>query len=407
MRFLILLLLLLAIDGYAFVAIRQITQSWPDTAKYILYTVYWLTPFLALLFLATSLDAEIAEWNKNVYIYLRTFLFIAYVSKLLILPVLLIDDVRRLAGMVYQQFSSSPEGLNVGRSRFVSQAGIFLGAIPFLTLFYGLIRNPYRYKVFREKIKLPNLPKSLRGLRIVQISDIHSGSFTYKEPVRNAIQMINDLQPDLVFFTGDMVNNRADEMDRYIDVFDKIEARYGVYSVLGNHDYGDYEQWENAEAKRQNFEKLKNTHHVMGWNLLNNEHRLLNINDQSVAVIGVENYSAHPRFPKHGDLSKAYRGSEEAPLKLLLSHDPSHWEAQVTKEFNDINLTFSGHTHGFQFGIEIPGWIKWSPAQYLYREWAGLYQRGSQFLYVNRGLGFLGYPGRVGILPEITCVDLA
>ena len=246
----------------------------------------------------------------------------------------------------------------------------------------------------------------MRALKIVQISDVHAGSFTYKEPVRNAIDLINNEQADLVFFTGDLVNNTADEMDPYMDVFDKIRAKFGVFSVLGNHDYGDYVRWGSREERDANLERLKEVHKELGWNLLINEHRLIPIKGATVGVIGVENYSAKARFPKYGDLAAAYQGCE-ASLKLLLSHDPSHWEDQVIKDYKDIDITFSGHTHGMQFGIEIPGWIKWSPIKYMYKQWAGLYSQDKQFLYVNRGLGFLGYPGRVGILPEITVLELA
>jgi predicted MPP superfamily phosphohydrolase len=273
-------------------------------------------------------------------------------------------------------------------------------------LTYGILRNRHRYKVFNQSITLPNLPKSLDGLRIVQISDIHSGSFTLKEPVKGAIDLINQQNPDLVFFTGDLVNSVASEMDRFLDVFDKIRAKFGVFSVLGNHDYGDYVRWENVEMKKQNLQNLIVHHQKMGWDLLLNENRVLNINNEKVAVIGVENYSESRHFPKYGDLRKATDGIENTSLKLLLSHDPTHWSSQVITSYKDIDVTFSGHTHGMQFGIEIPGWLKWSPAKFIYKHWAGLYQEGKQFLYVNRGLGYLGYPGRVGILPEITVIEL-
>ncbi|MCB0641956.1 MAG: metallophosphoesterase, partial [Phaeodactylibacter sp.] len=261
-------------------------------------------------------------------------------------------------------------------------------------------------KVHRTNVAIRNLPAELSGLRIVQISDIHSGSFTFKEPVRHAIELINKEQADLVFFTGDLVNNTADETEPYLDVFDKIQSRFGVFSVLGNHDYGDSVRWGSAAEKAANLNRLKDIHKGLGWDLLVNEHRLIPIRGAQVAVIGVENYSAKARFPKCGDLSKAYAGCAGLPLQLLLSHDPSHWEEQVLKDYPEIQLTFSGHTHGMQFGVEIPGWIKWSPIQYMYKQWAGLYRQGEQFLYVNRGLGFLGYPGRVGILPEITVLEL-
>jgi hypothetical protein len=318
---------------------------------------------------------------------------------------LLIDDLRRLTVWVAQRVNGDPN-FDIGRSKFLSKMGVFLGAIPFFTLSYGILRNPYRYKLFQQTIGIKGLSPKLAGLKIVQISDIHSGSFTFKDPVKNAIDIINAQKPDLVFFTGDLVNDHADEMADYMDVFDKIEAKYGVYSVLGNHDYGDYHPWKNEEEQAANLEKLKGIHKKLGWDLLMNEHRILDINDEKVAVIGVENYSALPQFPKMGRLADAHKGSDGVNVKLLLSHDPSHWDFQIVPEFKDIHVTFSGHTHGFQFGVEIPGWIKWSPAQFMYKQWAGLYQQGEQFLYVNRGLGFLGYPGRVGILPEVTLIDL-
>lgn len=405
MRFLPLLIILLAIDLYAFQAFKVITQNWSATTKNILTSIYWAIPLIAFITILIGAYTDLPVRSRSIFTFLRTFVIIAYFSKVLIIGVLLIDDLRRLLMVIYETFAS-PNRLDYGRSRFLSQLGILLGSIPFISLTYGIIRNPYRYKIFQKTVPIKDLPKNLEGLRIVQISDIHSGSFTLKEPVKAAIELINNQNADLVFFTGDLVNNVASEMDPFIDVFDKIQAKFGVFSVLGNHDYGDYVRWDSLEDKKANLSKLIDTHKKMGWDILLNENRLLEVNNEKIAVIGVENYSAQRRFSKYGDLPKAYRGSEEAQLKLLLSHDPSHWEYQVTKEFKDIDLTFSGHTHGMQFGIEIPGWIKWSPIKYVYKQWAGLYTQGNQHLYVNRGLGFLGYPGRVGILPEVTVIDL-
>jgi len=218
--------------------------------------------------------------------------------------------------------------------------------------------------------------------------------------------MVNKCKPDLVLFTGDLVNSRSEEINDYFDIFNKVEARFGVYSVLGNHDYGDYTQWPSDEAKKANFHDMIQAHKTLGWDLLMNENRLLKVGDANLSLIGVENYSALRQFPKYGDLKKAYSGTDGADLKILMSHDPSHWDLEINTKYKDIALTLAGHTHGFQFGIEIPGWIKWSPSQYMYKEWAGLYKEANQYLYVNRGLGFLGYPGRVGILPEITELTL-
>lgn len=405
-RFLFMLAMMLALDVYAFQAIRYLAQSWAPLTRQIVYGIYWATPVLALLLMLPAAQVETMGWSKPILTLLRAIVIITYLSKFLMAAVLLIDDLRRLFTGLYQQVTGTV-AVDYSRSRFLSTSAVLLGSLPFLTLSYGIFRNPYRYKVFKTKVPIDGLPKALEGLKIVQISDIHSGSFTFKEPVRNAIRMINEQEPDLVFFTGDLVNNRASEMEPFLDVFDKIEAKYGVYSVLGNHDYGDYVPWASAEEKIANLNTLKGMQAQMGWKLLMNEHQLVDIRGEQVAVIGVENYSTHMRFPKYGDLKRAVQGTDGARVKLLLSHDPSHWESQVLTEHPDIDLTFSGHTHGMQFGVEIPGWIKWSPVQYVYKQWAGLYSQGRQHLYINRGLGFLGYPGRVGILPEITVLELS
>lgn len=405
MRILIFILLLLAFDFYAFQALRTLAQSWQPMFRNLAYGLYWLIPLAFIAWIGIGVADWNDDWSKSTVTLLRTFFFIAYASKLLVVGVLLIDDLRRLALYLYEQFAGDAS-YRPGRSRFLTQFGLFLGAIPFFSLLYGIWRNPYRYQLFREQVKVPGLPDALDGLKIVQISDIHTGSFLHKEPIVNAVDLINAQQPDLVFFTGDLVNNKAEEAQPYVDIFDKIKAKHGVFSVLGNHDYGDYVRWDKEEDKHANMELLKDTHRRLGWQLLLNEHRAVEINGEQIAVLGVENYSAHPRFPKYGDLKAAHQGTEQASLKLLLSHDPSHWEEQIVKEFQDIALTFSGHTHGMQFGVEIPGWFKWSPIKYVYKQWAGLYQRGQQYLYVNRGLGYLGYPGRVGILPEVTLVEL-
>lgn len=405
MRSLIFLTILLALDIYGFQAFRYLVQNWSVTARNIMYGLYWAIPVLAIGTLVVVNTVDVSDWNANFKTYWRTFLFIAYISKLPLVSVLLIDDLRRGVLWLVNQFSGDGSR-DLSRSKFLTRTAIVLGALPFTSLLYGMVRNPYRYKRYRESLTLKKLPKNLDGLKIIQISDIHSGSFTFKEPIKQAIELINAEKPDLVFFTGDLVNNVAAEMQPYVDVFDKIEAKYGVYSVLGNHDYGDYERWPSPEAKKENMALLKDTHKRLGWDLLLNEHRHIDINGEKVAVIGVENYSMHLRFPKYGDLEAACEDCGPVALKLLLSHDPSHWEGQVIKDQPDIDITFSGHTHGMQFGVEIPGWFSWSPIQYVYKQWAGLYQKGEQYLYVNRGLGFLGYPGRVGILPEIAVLEL-
>ncbi len=405
MRFFILLVILLLIDWFSFQGVRYFLQNSDRQLRIFIYTLFWMVPLLSVAFAVASGNGLTENWPKALKVFLGTFIVILYLSKILMGLVILIDDFRRLIMWILSKFSEG-SAYSAGRSKFMMQLGLGLGALPFISLTYGMIRNPYRYKVYKDDVPIADLTRDLQGLRIVHISDIHSGSFMHKEPVVRSVEMINALKPDIVFFTGDLVNSRADEMDDYIDVFDKIESKHGIFSIVGNHDYGDYHRWPNQDEKSANFEYLKEQHRKLGWNLLLNENAHVTIGDSSIGVIGVENYSASKRFHKYGDMAKSVDGLLPSDLKILLSHDPSHWTDQVIGEYSDIDLTLSGHTHGFQFGIEIPGFIKWSPAQYMYKQWAGLYQIGQQFLYVNRGLGFLGYPGRVGILPEITLLTL-
>jgi len=314
-----------------------------------------------------------------------------------------LDDIIRLITWVAQQFQPKAEVVKgVTRSEFLAKAGLTFASMPFLGMAYGIIFGAHDYRIKREKVFLPNLPDAFDGLKIAQISDIHAGSFYNKTAVERGVNMLLKEAADLVFFTGDLVNNRAAEVENYLDLFGKIKAPLGVYSVLGNHDYGDYVSWESQSAKAANLEQLKKSHGDMGWRLLLNEHEIIEKDGQQIAVIGVENWGKGG-FAKHGDLDKAYKGAEKAPVKLLLSHDPSHWDAHVKN--TDIDITFSGHTHGMQFGIEVAG-FKWSPVKYRYKQWGGLYQEAKQYLYVNRGFGYLGYPGRIGMPPEITILEL-
>jgi len=344
--------------------------------------------------------------------YLISFIMIIYLAKFFIIPILLAEDGSRLLRWLAHLFSS---GTNAGstaggisRSKFIGQAAMAVGGVPLALGIHGMLRNAYNYKLHHHRIALPNLPESFNGLKIVQISDIHSGSFVSRSSVEKGVEMVNRQNPDIVLFTGDLVNYRASEMLPFIDVFNKIEAKEGVFSILGNHDYADYIRWSPGEEERghlENRKQIKEIHQSLGWNLLLNENRVLRRGNDSLAIIGSENWSTRG-FKTYGDMSKAYRGCEEANVKLLLSHDPSHWDGEILKKYPDIDITFCGHTHGAQFGVEIPGWLKWSPSQYLYKHWAGLYQEGRQYLYVNRGFGFIGYHGRIGILPEITVMEL-
>lgn len=404
-RFIIAILLLLAVDWYAFQAVRIVLAETPSAARVAVYVVYWSIPVLAIAYLWSAGRGGANRWPEQMRVIVRTLIVIVYFSKLLVALVMLADDVRRVVQAAYYALSGD-NWIASGRSRFMSELGLGLGILPLVFLTYGMVRNPYRYKVHRHRVTIPGLPAALDGFRIVQISDIHAGSFLTLDPVRKSVKIINRLDPDLVVFTGDLVNTTADEADAIIPIFSGIRARYGVFSVLGNHDYGDYRPWPSQAAKQANFQRLIEQHARLGWHLLRNEHAVVRKEDAAVGVIGVENYSAHPRFHKYGDMPRATAGMPEVDVTILLSHDPSHWRDEIIRAYPQVDLTLSGHTHGFQFGIEIPGLIKWSPVQYVYKQWAGLYQQGAQYLYVNRGLGYLGYPGRVGILPEITELTL-
>jgi predicted MPP superfamily phosphohydrolase len=395
------------VEYYAFQSVKTVTANFSDNTQRITNFIWWSVPILFVCFGLLAAFSDMRTWAPGAKTMLQASFVLVLVAKLVMSTTMLIDDLRRAGTFAVSKFTTRPVDYS-SRSKFLATAGIFLAGVPFATLTYGMLRNMYRFTFHRVNIPVPNLAEGLQNLKIIQLSDIHSGSFTKRQPLVDAIKMINDQEPDIVFFTGDLVNNTAPEIEQYLDVFGKIKAKYGVFSVLGNHDYGDYQQWASEAAKTQNLQDLFAHHKTMGWNLLLNENRILDINGAKLAVLGVENFGAKMNFHKHGQLDITHAGTNDADMRILLSHDPSHWDYEVNSNptYKNIELTLSGHTHGFQFGIEIPGWVKWSPSQYAYKQWADLYQTGKQFLYVNRGFGVLGYPGRVGILPEITILTL-
>jgi uncharacterized protein len=410
---LIFISIMLALDTYVFQAVKAVSQSLSPKAKSIIYFVYWAITALAiisfLLFVYTGQDFL----GKKVRTYLFATVIGLFLAKITAGVFFLIDDIRR--GMQWgalKLFSNSGAGAvndfgseGISRSAFLNWLGLAAGGTLFGTLLYGY-SNKYNYNIKRLQLAFENLPNAFKGLKIVHISDVHSGSFTDKKAVAHGIEKILNEKPDIIFFTGDLVNDRAIEMDEYMEVFSRLKAPMGVYSILGNHDYGDYVSWPHeGVTKEQNLENLKKVHANLGWRLLMNEHVVLEKNGEHIAVLGIENWGAKARFPKHGRMDLAHPGTEKYPFKILLSHDPSHWDAQVKDNYPDIDLMLSGHTHGMQFGVEIPG-FKWSPVQYMYKQWAGLYEDNKQKLNVNRGFGFIGYPGRVGVLPEISVIEL-
>lgn len=407
--FVFVLVIFFVIDLYLFQAVLTVSKDWSSQWKLIVRYGFWVPSILCLLALIWWIFADPYSISAGARNWILTGLFATYFSKIFGIIFLLIDDGQRLVRWVARFFSKDPatpaiQGEIISRSQFLSQAAMVATAIPFGAMAYGIISGAHDYRIRKQIVKLPNLPKQFDGLRIAQLSDIHSGSFFNKTAVKGGVDLVLGEKPDVIFFTGDLVNNEASEVKEYIDVFNKLKAPLGVYSVTGNHDYGDYKNWGTKEAKEQNFKDLVEAHRLLGFDLLMNENRILEQGGEKLAIMGIENWGAG-RWTKYGKLDLAHAGTEEATAKILLSHDPSHWDAQVRPNYKDIDLVLAGHTHGFQFGVEI-GDFKWSPSQYAYKQWAGLYNEDGQYLYVNRGFGYLGYPGRVGMPPEITIIEL-
>lgn len=403
--------IMLLMDTYIFQAVKTVSQNVSPKIKIIVYSIYWTLSAVAIVCFLLFLFTGQSFMGKR----FRTYLFATFIgffmAKMVAIVFFLVDDIRRLIHWISGKlfFNNTDvdamSGDGISRSTFLSWLGLAAGGTLFGSLLYGF-SNKYNYNVKRIQIAYDNLPASFKGMKIVHISDIHSGSFTDKKAVVHGVEKILQEKADLIVFTGDLVNDRTSEMDEYMDVFNKLNAPLGVYSTLGNHDYGDYVRWPfDGITKEQNLASLKKVHADMGWKLLMNEHVVLEKDGSEIALLGIENWSNKGRFPKHGRMDLAHAGAEKYPFKILLSHDPSHWDAQVKPQYPNVDLTLSGHTHGMQFGIEIPG-FKWSPVQYMYKQWHGLYEDGKQKMYVNPGYGFLGYPGRVGVLAEITVIEL-
>ncbi len=408
MTFVFLVVFFVLVDLYVFQAVLTVSRDWTPLWKSIARYGFWVPTVLCIAALSWWMFSDPYKLTSGMRNWILTGLFATYFSKIFGVLFIFIDDLQRGVRWVASFFSeSAPSGLAgkaITRSEFLAKASLVATAIPFGTMAYGIISGAHDYRVRRVKVTLPNLPKSFDGLRIGQISDIHSGSFYNRTAVMGGVEMLLKEKPDVIFFTGDLVNNQAMEMKDYVNVFDKLKAPLGVYSVTGNHDYGDYYHWHTSEEKRRNFRDLMAVHTQLNYKLLMNEHTFLQESGDKLAVIGIENWGGRG-FTKYGKLDQAWKGTEEASVKLLLSHDPSHWDAQVRPQYPDIDMMFSGHTHGFQFGVEI-GDFKWSPSQYAYKQWSGLYKEDNQYLYVNRGFGYLGYPGRIGMPPELTIVEL-
>lgn len=406
--FFLLIIVLILIDVYALQGIKVLTTSLNNSswALFIQYSYWFITwgSFIILLygmyqFRQTHSMSAISKWALNMFVTL-------FVTKIFFIIILFSEDLFRLIQGTVSQFSStnhSDSPFLPSRRLFFSQVALGIASVPFVAFLYGVTKGKYNYKVHRQILYFDNLPETFEGFTITQISDIHSGSFDDIESVKKGVELAKGQQSDLFVFTGDLVNNVATEIEPYIDLFSKIEAPHGKYSILGNHDYGDYISWPNDAEKVANLNLLKKQHSKMGFSLLLDEHITLEKNGEKIYLLGVENWGVG--FGKRGNLEKSLNGLNATDFKILLSHDPSHWEQEVKQHPNKINLTLSGHTHGAQMGVEIPG-FKWSPVQFRYAHWAGLKIEFERSIYINRGFGFLAFAGRVGIWPEITVLEL-
>lgn len=410
-RFLLLFVLIVLIELYFFQIIKTVTVDLTPGRRKLIYYIAWGLAGFNIIFGAISLFYPPNEWN-TFFRVMYSVAFILLICKLIGCLFLVIDDVVRVLRWIASYFQKAPASAtetthHISRLKFLSYVGLTFTVVPAVSFIYGMVKGAYKYRVHNVKIKSPKLPEAFHGFKIVQLSDIHSGSFLSTDPLVKAFHLVMEQKPDMILFTGDLVNNEATETEPHLETYKMLKAPYGVFSSLGNHDYGDYKPWESKEAKAKNLQDLKDVHANSGWRLLMNEHVPIEKDGQRIALLGIENWGGNLNFPRYGKLENAHAGTEGYPFKILLSHDPSHWDMQVSQEpqYKDIDLTLSGHTHGMQFGIEIPG-FKWSPVKYIYKHWAGLYKQDDQYLYVNRGLGFLGYPGRLGIWPEVTVIEL-
>ena len=402
LRGIIPIILICLIEFYSFQALKTVFRS-----KWVigLYVIISLVVIVYLIHFFITTDRSHGQTRQ--FMYVMGLFLVVYLPKIILTLVLVSEDIIRVFQGSIQYFLGSEEDASFlpDRRKFVSQIALGLAAIPFSSLIYGMTKGKYNFKVMKKTLFFPDLPDSFDGTTITHISDIHSGSFDDAEKIEYAIDLINEQQSDLVLFTGDIVNTYATEMHPWIDVFKKIHnPKLGKFSVLGNHDYGEYSEWDSEKEKNQNFSDIKDLHRQIDFKLLLNENVEIKKGSDSIKLVGVENWGV--KFKKAGDLKKASEGISKEDFKILMSHDPSHWDTEVKNNDNHYHLTLSGHTHGFQFGIEIPGWFKWSPVQYVYKQWAGLYENAGRYVYVNRGFGFHAYPGRVGIMPEITVIEL-
>jgi hypothetical protein len=402
LRWVIFIAIYLILGFYALQAIKTTTRYPWVYYSFIALSLLVLANFLYQFTIGDETGRVLSRPKSYAFGFLLTMLTFNIITVIFLFSE---DLFRLLAGMYTKLFGTTKEFTFPERRRFLSLIAMGIAAVPFGALLLGMYKGKYNYKVLKYEMAFDDLPEAFHDYQITQISDIHSGSFDNRKKLEYAVNLVNEQGSDAILFTGDLVNNKTEEMVPWKSLFATLKAKDGVFSVLGNHDYGDYVDWDTPEEKAQNLAELKILQRELGFDLLLNESRYLQKGNDRIALIGVENWGKGG-FKKAGDLKKAVANIDKNDFKILMSHDPSHWEAVVLPDDYHYHLTLSGHTHGMQFGIEIPGWFKWSPVKWRYKQWAGIYEEMGQYINVNRGFGFLGYPGRVGIWPEITVITL-
>jgi predicted MPP superfamily phosphohydrolase len=402
LRFAILCAFFLFIEFYSYQAFRTLIKL-----RWVLvsYQVISLLLLIFIIYSFTQFDRSVGQTRQ--FMFITGLMLLIYVPKIVLTLIMFGEDIFRVGASIlnYFMYNAPRKEMMPDRRKFVSQIALGLAAVPFLSLIYGIFEGKYNFKVIKQTVFFPDLPDAFDGFRITQISDVHSGSFDNAEKINYAIDLINEQEADMILFTGDIVNTHATEMHPWLNAFNRIKNyKYGKFSILGNHDYGEYVNWPSEKQKEENFQQIKKLYGDIGFKLMLNEHAYIEKGDDKIALVGVENWGVN--FKKVGDLNKASQNLTQDDFKIVMSHDPSHWDAEIKNHPKNFHLTLSGHTHGMQFGIEIPGYFKWSLAQYIYKQWAGLYEEAGKYIYVNRGFGFHAYPGRVGIMPEITVIEL-
>ena len=401
MKFILIILLL--IEAYIFFILKSVYEGTPLRIALVMQFTIAAFTFVTLYYASSNLGHGLSQTNRTINLIMGLFVTFG-ITKLFFITFIFFEDVVRFFQYLSLLFSNSESVDYPSRRKVITQIGLGIASIPFTSFLYGMFRTRYDFTVFKEVIDFEDLPIEFNGFKIVQFSDFHAGSLDDVNAIKKGLEKLQNLNPDLILFTGDLVNNCSEEFDKFIPLLKTLKAPFGKYSIMGNHDYGLYYKWDSADQAKENEQRIRNHHKEIGFDLLENENRKIWKNDSSINLLGVENWG-RPPFPPKGNIEAALKGKAKDGFNILLSHDPHHWEDKIKNHQENIQLTLSGHTHGMQMGIDLPG-FKWSPVSLRYKKWAGLYQENNKYLYVNRGFGHIGFPGRVGIKPEITLIEL-